>query len=311
MTYAITGATGGIGRALIDEILARGERAVALVNPDSRRAADLPRDARLTVIPCALSDYETLAFAPHADVFLHLAWAKTTGAGRDDGEAQLQNARYTLDAVRLAARMGCTAFVGAGSQAEYGRQTAPLTPETPVAPESGYGIAKYAAGKLSRLLAQQLGLRHCWVRILSVYGEHDAPTTLIRSLIDALRAGERPALTPCEQTWDYLYVTDAARALLAVAERGHDGAVYPLGGGQGRPLADFVRDVRDVVAPGAPLGFGEKPYYPHQPMFLTADLTALRADTGFAPQVPFRQGVARILSEIKREEERCKTNANT
>lgn len=301
-TYAIDGATGGIGRALTEAILARGDRAVLIVNPGSRRAADLPRHERLSVLPCALEDYAAFTPDARADAFLHLAWAKTTVDGRDDTDTQLANIAHTQEAVRLAARMGCRTFVGAGSQAEYGRKDVPLRGDTPTDPESAYGIAKYAAGKLSRMLAAQLGLRHCWVRILSVYGEHDAPTTLIRYLIDTLQAGKTPVLTPCEQIWDYLYVGDAARALLAVADRGQDGKVYPLGSGQGRPLSDYVCELRDTAAPAASLSFGQKAYYPHQPMYLVADIAELTADTGFVPRVSFAEGVARILADKKGQE---------
>lgn len=297
--FVLTGATGGIGRAIVAQILAGGDRATLLVYPGlTALPPEWAGNPALTVIPCDMADYA--AYEPHdtADLFLHLAWAGTTGADRDNTAVQADNIRYTLDAVRLASRFGCTAFLGTGSQAEYGPVSAPLTPETPAFPTGGYGIAKLAAGQLSRLLAGQLGMRHVWVRILSVYGPGDADVTLIKYLIRTLHDGGEPELTPCGQIWDYLYVTDAARAILAALESGRDGAVYPIGSGEGRPLSDFVRDIRDVVAPGAPLGFGKKAYYPHQPMFLTADLTALCADTGFTPAVSFREGIRKICEAM-------------
>ena len=297
-TYVITGATGGIGYALIEYLLARGDAVIALLRPGSTRAGSLPVSPRLTVREVSVEDYEGYAPDERADAFFHLAWVKTVGAGRDDADIQEKNISHTLSAVRLAARYGCTVFVGAGSQAEYGRQTAPLRPDTPVCPESGYGVAKYAAGKLSYLLSSSLGIRHVWARILSVYGERDLSTTLIRYLMDTLMRGERPSLTPCEQIWDYLYVTDAARALAAMADDAPDGAVYPLGSGEARPLREYVTTLRDIVAPTVPLGFGERPYYPHQPMFLSADLTALTHDTGFVPEVPFAEGIRRIKEAL-------------
>ena len=42
------------------------------------------------------------------------------------------------------------------------------------------------------------------------------------------------------------------------ATPGRDGAVYPLGSGQGRPLCDYVRTLRDCVAPGAGIAFGAR-----------------------------------------------------
>ena len=69
-----------------------------------------------------------------ADAFFHLAWAHTIGAGRNDMPAQIENIRYTIDAVRTAAAMGCRVFVGTGSQAEYGRVDGVLRADTPTNP---------------------------------------------------------------------------------------------------------------------------------------------------------------------------------
>ena len=94
----------------------------------------------------------------------------TTGAARNDMPLQTRNIASALQAAELAAKLGCNTFVGAGSQAEYGRTEQLLSPETPVFPENGYGMAKLCAGQMSRIRCQELGIKHVWVRILSVYG---------------------------------------------------------------------------------------------------------------------------------------------
>ena len=226
---------------------------------------------------------------------MHLAWLKPFGNDRDNVELQLKNVKYTLDAVRLAKRCGCTVFIGAGSQAEYGLQTVPLTPDLPVNPESGYGIAKYTAGKMSKMLCQQLGMRFNWMRILSVYGKKDNSYTLISYVINELKAGRSPELTKCEQIWDYIHCDDVARAFLAVAEKGVDGKFYPLGSGEGRKLSEYIKDIRDVINPDIELGFGKKNYYPHQPMFLVADSIELEKDVGWTPWVSFHNGIKNII----------------
>lgn len=203
--------------------------------------------------------------------------------------------RYSLDAARLAEQCGCKVFVGAGSQAEYGIAQAPLGEKTPVFPESGYGIAKYAAGRLTANFCARAAIRHCWVRVVSVYGPNDGETSLISYLFRALREGETPRLTSCGQVWDYLYSKDAAKAFFAVAECGKDGRTYCLGSGQPRPLREYVEELRDCVAPGAQLCFGAIPYYPHQPMHLAADIRQLTEDTGWKPEKSFREGISEIL----------------
>ena len=213
---------------------------------------------------------------------------------------QNRNVAYALDAVEAAARMGCHTFVGAGSQAEYGRVGGKLTPDTPTHPETAYGIAKLCAGMMTRERAHQLGLRHVWVRVLSVYGPNDTEQSLIRATVNALRADVAPKLTRGEQLWDYLYSADAAAAFRLLGERGIEGKIYVLGGGKSRPLADYIRELRDVVAPEMPLTFGELPYAEKQVMHLEADISELKADTGWTPKYTFREGIEALLQTVSR-----------
>lgn len=292
----VTGATGAVGSAVVRRALAKDIHVTCIVHQRSKRLGSLLQYDNLKIVECNLSDYKNLQMEGQYDAFIHLSWEKTIGVSRDDAEVQTRNIQYTLDAVHLAHRCGCTVFVGAGSQAEYGVQNVDLTPDLPVKPESGYGIAKYAAGKLSAMLCNSLGMRQCWVRILSVYGPNDGENSLISYLIREFKAGNSPQLTKCEQMWDYLYADDAADAILAVAEKGIDGKAYPLGSGNGRRLSDYVNDIRDIVNPSVDIQFGAKGYYPHQPMHLVADINELTRDTGWKPYVAFLVGIKETIA---------------
>lgn len=297
----ITGGTGMLGRALTRDLLSQGCQVLLLVNPGSARANDLASGPSLTVVPCDIAAFPSLAVpeGPAYDTFFHLGWGGTFGGARDDMAAQAANIRFALDAVDLAARLGCSTFVGAGSQAEYGRADGALMPTTPTNPESGYGIAKLAAGSMTRLRCSQLGLCHRWARILSVYGPHDGARTMVMSTITTLLDGQVPRFTPCGQQWDYLYCDDAAAALRLIGERGRDDAVYCIGSGDACPLSSYVTRIRDAVDPALPLAIGALPYNDRQVMYLRADITALRKDTGFEPLVGFEQGIAETVAWVK------------
>ena len=287
----MTGATGMIGSSIVREALKQDYDVTCLVRKNSIRVNNITKDSRVHIIDCDISDYKKLELKEKYDIFIHLAWDKTSVGGRDDVDCQLKNIKYTLDAVRLAKRCGCNVFIGAGSQAEYGIKTVPLTSDLPVNPESGYGIAKYTAGKLSSLLCNQLGIRFNWLRILSVYGKNDGENTLISYCIREMKKGRSPELTKCEQIWDYLYCDDAARAFLAVAESRIDRKFYPLGSGKGRKLSEYIEEIKQIIDPSASIGFGKKEYYPHQPMYLVADISELTTDTGWSPRVSFLDGI--------------------
>lgn len=300
----ITGPTGAIGVALCELLLQHGITVYAVCRPNSPRIAALPEGANIA--ECDLSDLKKLPEqfkGGCVDAFFHLAWASTTGARRNDMDAQIRNVQYTLDACRAAKELGCTVFVGAGSQAEYGRCDHSLTPDTPCFPENGYGMAKLCAGQMSRVECQRLGIAHIWPRILSVYGPHDGNHAMIPQTIRKLLAGERPVLTAGEQLWDYLYSGDAAEALYALARFGRDGGIYPLGSGRAHPLREYIEILRDIIDLTLPLGFGEKSYGSQQVMHLQADITALLNDTGFTPRTDFETGIRATIDWMKNNNE--------
>lgn len=300
-TAVVTGPTGAIGTALCSELAENGIRVIAVCRPGSPRLAAIPQHPLIEAVECDMGTLSRLPdLIPHgADAFYHFAWAHTTGAGRNDMLAQLDNVRCTLEAVRAAHALGCQIFVGAGSQAEYGRVQGVLKPDTPCYPENGYGIAKLCAGQMSRVEAQKLGMEHIWVRVLSVYGPGDSDATMIASVIHQLLCGKKPSLTAGEQMWDYLYSGDAARAFRLIAEQGKDGKIYPLGSGHARPLREYIEALRDAIDPTLPLGLGEIPYAPLQVMHLEADISALQADTGFAPFTDFADGIRATIQSQK------------
>ncbi len=297
----VTGATGMIGVALVNELAANGCEVVALVRPGSEHAARLGHGAgnAVKVVECGLEKLDRFdANVGRCDVFYHLGWSGTSPEQRRSPAAQERNIGYTLEAVRLAERLGCRRFVGSGSQAEYGSGGL-LSPDSPTAPSSAYGVAKYAAGALARLECASRGMDCLWVRIFSVYGRYDLPGTMISTALDALENGRKPSFTPAVQLWDYLECGDAARALRLVGQsaRACGQKVYCLGSGEARPLREYIEQLRDIVSPGAPLGIGELGYAGGgAPLSLCADISALTADTGFLPEVSFAEGIRRLAA---------------
>ena len=287
----VTGATGSIGCAIVRKALKHGYDVTCIVHKGSKRVDNIVKDDNVHIVECDVSDYAGFTIEGKYDIFIHLAWEHTYGEQRDNVDIQTRNIQYTLEACRLAHRLGCTSFVGAGSQAEYGPKDVVLTPDLPVQPESGYGIAKYAAGKLSLMLCKQLGLKGYWIRIVSVFGPYDGANTLVNYTINELKAGRSPKLTKCEQLWDYLYADDAAEAFIAVGERGVDGKTYVLGSGQQRRLSEYILDIKSVINKDVDVDFGAIGYYPHQPMFLLADIKELCGNTGWQPKVSFTEGI--------------------
>ena len=294
----ITGPTGAVGVALIQELIANDIAVTAVCRRNSKRIGSIPKNKMVNIIECNIDEYHTLAGKlPHDyDTFYHFAWDGTYGDSRQDLKLQANNIIYTLDAVHLAYELGCSVFVGAGSQSEFGHVEGVLHPSLPCNPDNGYGIAKLDAGRMSRLECNKLGIRHEWCRIVSLYGPFDAPYTMVMSGIIKMLKGEKAQYTKGEQVWDYIYSKDAARAFRLVAEKGVDGEVYCFGTGKTRLLKDYIYAIRDAIDPTIDVEMGAIDYYPNQVMHLEADIENLTKDTGFIPKYSFELGIRETVN---------------
>lgn len=306
-TVVVTGATSMIGAALIRACLAhQTERIYAVVREGCSKLDRIPEDARVQIVTCSIEHYDELPRMIDAkcDVFYHIAWSLTGEARNRNLYEQAKNVAYTLDAVHAAKTLGCEKFVGAGSQAEYGRldieKISELSPVNPVQP---YGIAKYASGKMAMEQAKLLDISCLWVRIFSVYGIYDKPTSMVASALVKMLHGEQTHFTPAEQLWDYLFSEDAGEAFYLVGEKATGHKVYCLGSGTARPLHEYIAVMQQCTGTALPSGIGDIAYPPGVLMHLCADTASLQAETGFKPKTDFEQGITRTVQWLKGEKD--------
>lgn len=301
----VTGATSMIGLSIIDACLEAGiSKVYAVVRPDTKKLGRLPEDSRINVIECSSERYNELPvmIKDECDVFYHAAWSVSDSSRNEDIIGQAKNIQYTLEAVDAAARLKCKKFIGTGSQAEYGKLDIDRINENScVNPVQPYGIAKYAAGKLAAEEAEKCGMDFFWVRIFSVYGIHDKPTTMVASTIRKLINGEKTTFTAGEQRWDYLYSSDAGRAFYLIGEKAVGNKVYCLGSGQAYPLREYIEIIGKAVNGKAPSGIGEIPYTDGTVMNLCADISRLQKDTGWKPEVAFEDGIRKIIKSLRKK----------
>lgn len=293
----LTGATGFLGAHLARRLAGEDVKIFLLVRPTSNlwRLGTLPKNAQL--ISGDLHDLPAQAIQAAApDTIVHAAWHGVTNQHRNDSTQIQQNLEPTIWLVEMARDIGCKNFIALGSQAEYGPLNRKISESDPTEPTTLYGATKLAACHLTRQLCSQLGMRWAWLRVFSTYGPMEDTSWLIPYLIRALLRGERPALTGCEQRWDFLFGPDAADAIWSVIKTQAAAGVFNLGSGRPDPLRKTVEALRDAVDPKLPLGIGEVPYRPDQVMHLEADITRLTRATGWTPATSLEDGLRQTVA---------------
>ncbi len=298
----VTGATSMIGTALIRCCIDNGIEVLAIVRKDSKKMKRLPESGLLKIRECDLNELDTfVADEKKYDVFYHFAWGYTSKATRDDPALQEKNIQYTLNAVELARKLGCYKFIGAGSQAEYGIVHQVITAETKENPFLSYGIAKNAAGRLSRKLCEKYGITHIWGRIFSVYGSNDSEETMISYAVRQFLRHETAYFSAATQQWDYLYEEDAGEIFYLLGEKVDQNKIYRVASGQSRPLKEFILEMKELFGDEAVCEFGAGGNG-NDLVSLQVDVSDLMEDINFFSLLPFKKGINEVVNYWRKKE---------
>lgn len=293
----VTGAGGFVGAAVVRQALAAGHHVAALSRrPDPERLSGFAGPLSMHAVD--LADTEAVArivaeVAP--STVIHCAW-EGVGGSRRAGDIQLDNIRTTVALADAAIAAGVCKFVGFGSQAEYGRFDRRIVEDDLPCPSMLYGAAKLSAHHLARQRCEEAGVGFAWLRLFSVYGPGDNPNWLIPSVAASLRRGQAPKCTPGTQLWDYLHIDDAAAGTLAAAVTEDAIGVFNLSSGRPVAVRAIIERLRDLMAPGLPLRFGEIAFGPAQIMHLEGDSTRLTRATGWRPRIDTLTGLADVAA---------------
>ncbi len=310
MATLITGASGFVGLALTEHLLARGEHVMGydLAPPPTRALnafAALP--GRFHAFTGDVRDAALLTNAVRAhgaDRVVALA-AITADAQRERLAPQAifeVNVGGALAAVVAAAAADCGVerVLLVSSGAVYGASGAEpgLLDEvrTPLRPEGLYGLSKQTAESAARRLAELHGIELAIGRLGTCFGPWEAATAVRDTLSAPLQVLQlaherRTVLLPRAGLRDWLYVRDAAAALAALLDapslKAPD-ATYNLAAGFEWTVAQWCAEVA-AQRPGfkwriaADNEAANVSYYaPYDRASMSID--RLRADTAFVPR---------------------------
>jgi len=300
----ITGATGAIGIALSKLLSDKNISVLAVIRKNSSRKKYIEGLPNVEILECNLSDFDKMeadSFVKY-DVIFDLAWEGSDQESRQNPDIQKKNIEYIPAIIEFAKKLGCKTFVGAGSQAEYGRVNGKINEDYLLNPVSEYGKAKMQAENISRRICENSAIRYVWPRIFSVYGPGMGMDSLITYSISEFRKDVSPKMTKGEQLWDFMYAEDAALALYLLAANESAKGVYCIASGEGRSIKEYTSIIRDVVNPKVELHFGDIPYQENQVMELVGDISKLKRETGFEPSVPFDIGIKRMAEWLNSED---------
>lgn len=300
MTILVTGGSGFVGAALVDALVGRGERVVAVDRAPSLDAVPpgpgslVFREADVTQ-PGALDE---ILSSERVDQLV-IGAAVTADAARERADPAgivAVNVGAVADAVRAAAAHGVRRVLYLGSVAVYGDGgpgPGPLVEDmTPLRPRSLYAITKQAGEATALRLGDTFGLPVVAVRLGTCFGPYERETGSRDTLsapyqvLQLAQAGKAAHLSrPARRDW--LYVRDAVAALVALLDRPDlPHRLYNVAAGFEWTLAQWCEHVA-AACPGFTWSV-DGPEAPNVELYGAVDrapvgIGRILADTGYRP----------------------------
>lgn len=293
MNYVVTGATSMIGVALIKCLIKNNHKVLAIVRKNSKKIARLPKSHLISIYESDLCAIETVKCNGKYDVFYHLGWAGTSKKERDDSLIQSRNIQYTLSAVKLAKKLGCSRFIGAGSQAESGIIKKEITEDTVGQPETAYGVAKSCSNFMSLKLCKEYNITHIWARIFSVYGLLDNEYTLINYCLNKFKNNEDAVFSSASQYWNFIFEDDAARMLYAMSKGDVPEGIYCVAHPESKILKEFILQIKEATTSSSKMFFKQQNNENLVTLFVNAKKTYQKIK--YTPETSFQEGLMKLL----------------
>lgn len=296
----VTGANGFVGSAVVKELIHNGYKVYAVVR--NNHADRLHGLGNTEIIDCELSEIVKLPelIQEKCDVFYHFAWSGITGVSRANANIQLSNAKYSVEAVKSAAKIGCKRFVFAGSIVENESLYAAYTDGNRPGTEYVYGAAKMAAHIMCSATSSELSIEYLNGKIINTYGVGEESARLVNSAIRKCIAGISPEFTAGTQNYDFVYIDDVAHAFRLIGENGKPFTSYVIGSSYAKPLKEFLLEMKEAVAPDLPFKFGDVPFTGIDLPLSDFDCSKTEKDTGFKAQISFAEGCKRTFEWWKK-----------
>ncbi len=297
----VTGATSFIGTAFLRKATESGWQITAVVRRNSKKKEQIKSFSHVNIIELNMDEYSQLGeIIETIDCFVHLAWDGTRGSQREDSELQKLNYVHSLAAVISVINTGCKRIILAGSQAEYGKHNGIITEDMICRPNTEYGKYKLRLFEEVKKVCTQKNVLYIEPRIFSLYGPGDFKNTLIMDLIRKMQNNEPCDMTEGIQLWDYLYIDDAAEAILMLCNSECPAGAYNIASGDVRPLREYVKELYELLESKSPLSFGTVPYPCTGAVSIEPCITKIQNETGWRAKTTFSEGIKKMLVQCNR-----------
>jgi nucleoside-diphosphate-sugar epimerase len=212
---AVTGATGFIGRHLINELKLHDVEIIALALPGSSDLQTI-ENGKWIFLDINKPPIDIFDVIGRPDILIHLAWQglpNYKSLHHFETELPIQ---YSF--LQKLIYQGLKTLLVTGTCFEYGMQSGPLSEDTDARPNNPYGFAKDSLRRQLEYLQKSQSFDLIWARLFYLFGDGQSESSLLPQLKKAVLLGKSEFnMSGGEQLRDYLPVTEVAHQLVTLA----------------------------------------------------------------------------------------------
>jgi UDP-glucose 4-epimerase len=311
MRALVTGGAGFIGSHLVDALTARGEPVLVLDDLSSGRRENLAASlgAGAELFEASITDSAAVAAAyerSRPQLVFHLAAQIDVRRSVADPSFDLDvNVGGTIKLLEGARESGVERFVLASTGgAIYGEgegRDLPLAESADCRPDAPYGQSKFAAEGYLDLYRRLYGLETISLRLGNVYGPRQDPhgeAGVVAIFSGNLAEGRKSTINGTgEQTRDYVYVEDVARANVLALEGEVASGAYNVGTGSETSVNELYRLLLKIS--GKDLAPEHGPAKPGEQLRSSVDPALAGRVMGWSPEVELTSGLRETLRSFR------------
>ena len=290
----MTGATGFIGRHVIDALDRVGAQGIAVIDRlHADRGITLPGGTKLHTFDDPMGIAKIVS-ALSPDYVIHLYAEITTERSVPAIESTLRrNLLPSIALMEACIGLRVRRMILMGSGEEFGPVTGPFDDSTIPDPPSPYGASKAATTSYAKMFYRAFELPVSVLRPTVAYGPFQSPRMLIPQIMDALRAGRPIDVTEGRQTRDFIHVSDVAQGILAALVRAEtNGRSYNLGSGEVVTVKQCLSLIEEISGRKELIRFGALPYKKGEIFSYEPLLSQTEAALGWKASTSLREGLA-------------------